>query len=139
MRKRYKPLVDKLFFITWVPTAIVMLGFTVLSAFEPAALFIMIPIDIFTFYFLFSSLSGYAELREHSVFIKFGFIMKIEIPYDKIRSVSRARKFYSESMLSLKNSFEHINIKYTKFDVVCVSVIGNDELIKELTERMSAV
>ena len=139
MRKRYKPLVDKLFFITWVPTGILMLGFTLLAAFAPSALFIMIPVDIFTFYFLFSPLSGYAELREHSVFIKFGFIMKREIPYSKIRSVSRARKFYSESMLSLKNSFEHIDIKYNKFDIVCISVVENEELIKELTERMAAV
>ncbi len=132
MRKRFKPLVDKLFFIIWIPTSLMMLGFTVLAAFAPEALFIMIPVDIFTFYFLFSSLSGYAELRENAVFIKFGFIMKIEIPYDKIRSVSRARKFYSESMLSLKNSFEHINIKYNKFNIVCVSVIENEEFIEEL-------
>ena len=38
-------------------------------------------------------------------------------------------------MTSLKNALEHVNIKYNNFDVVTVSVVGNDEFISELAER----
>lgn len=137
MNKRYKPLVDGLFFAIWIPTAVLMIAATVIAAFQPLVLFIMIPTDIFTFYFLVSSLVGYVELREESLFIKFGFIIKRDIPYSKIREISKERKFYSETMLSLKNSMEHVNIKYNKFDVVCVSVEGNDEFMDELRLRLS--
>jgi hypothetical protein len=113
-----------------------MLGVTVLSFFEPTALFVMLPVDIFTFYFLFSSLFGFVELREKSVFIKFGFILKTEIPYSSIRGIAKDRKFYSDSMLSLKNALSHVNIKYNKFDLVTVSVKENDEFIEELTRRI---
>jgi hypothetical protein len=119
-----------------VPISIVMLGVTVLSFFEPTALFVMLPVDIFTFYFLFSSLFGFAELREKSLFIKFGFILKTEIPYSSIRGIAKDRKFYSDSMLSLKNALSHVNIKYNKFDLVTVSVKENDEFIEELTRRI---
>ena len=134
--RRYKPLIDKMFYLIWVPISIVMLGLTVLSFFEPTSLFVMIPVDIFTFYFLFSQLFGYVELRESSVFIKFGFILKIEIPYSSIRGITTDRKFYSESMLSLKNALSHVNIKYNKFDLVTVSVKNNDGFIKELLSRI---
>lgn len=134
--RRYKPLIDKMFYLIWVPISIVMLGVTVLSFFEPTALFVMLPVDIFTFYFLFSSLFGFAELREKSLFIKFGFILKTEIPYSSIRGIAKDRKFYSDSMLSLKNAFSHVNIKYNKFDLVTVSVKENDEFIEELTSRI---
>ena len=136
MQKKFKPLVDKLFRIIWIPTVTIMLCVTVAAAFYPTTLLIMVPVDLFTFYFLFSSLSGYVELRENTLFIKFGFIIKREIPYDKIRSVSKGKAFYSESMISLKNAFEHVNIKYNKFDLVCVSVITNDEFINELNARI---
>ena len=134
--RRYKPLIDKMFYLIWVPISIVMLGVTVLSFFEPTALFVMLPVDIFTFYFLFSSLFGFAELREKSFFIKFGFIFKTEIPYSSIRGIAKDRKFYSDSMLSLKNALSHVNIKYNKFDLVTVSVKENDEFIEELTRRI---
>ena len=134
--RRYKPLIDKMFYLIWVPISIVMLGVTVLSFFEPTSLFVMIPVDIFTFYFLFSSLFGFAELREKSLFIKFGFILKTEIPYSSIRGIAKDRKFYSDSMLSLKNALSHVNIKYNKFDLVTVSVKENDEFIEELTRRI---
>lgn len=134
--RRYKPLIDKMFYLIWVPISIVMLGVTVLSFFEPTALFVMLPVDIFTFYFLFSQLFGYVELRESSVFIKFGFILKTEIPYSSIRGIAKDRKFYSDSMLSLKNALSHVNVKYNKFDLVTVSVKENDEFIEELTRRI---
>lgn len=135
--KRYKPLVDKLFFAIWIPTSLLMIAVTVVSAFTPISLFIMITVDVFTFYFLVSSLVGYVELRENTLFAKFGFIIKREIPYGKIRGLVKERKAYSESMLSLKNSMEHINVKYNTYDVITVSVVNNDDFIKELERRIA--
>ena len=136
MNKKYKPLVDKLFYFIWIPTVALLIVTTFIAASHPLALIIMIPTDLFTFYFLVSSLVGYVELREESLFIKFGFIIKRDIPYSKIREISKERKFHSETMLSLKNAMEHVNIKYNKFDVVCVSVEDNDEFIENLRLRL---
>ena len=61
--KRYKPKYDKLFWFTWIPTVLMLTVATVFATIEPTALFIMVPTDIFTLYFLFTSLAGYAELR----------------------------------------------------------------------------
>ena len=130
--KRYKPLVDKLFFIIFIPTAFLMVGLTIFACFEPTALLVMLPSDLLTFYFLLAPLFGYVELRENSLFIKFGLILKREIPYSKIRGVIKERSFISETMLSLKSSFEHVKIKYNTYDVITVSVVGNDDFIKEL-------
>ena len=127
--KRYKPLVDKLFYIITVPTVIFFAVMTVISAFEPLSLIIIIPTDIFTLYFLISPLFGYVELRADSVFIKLGFIMKREIPYKKIRGLKKERRAISESMTSLKCALDHVNIKYNTYDVITVSAVGNDELI----------
>lgn len=135
--KRYKPLIDRMLYIVWVPTTVLLLIPTALSVTNVTALFIMLAVDAFTYYFLVSSLIGYVELREKTVFIRFGFFLKREIPYERIRGVDKARKFYSESMLSLKNSFDHLNIRYNRFDIVCVSVVGNDELMAELEKRRS--
>ena len=134
--KRFKPLIDKLFWIILIPTVILIISATLLSLFELGALLIMLGVDIFTLYFLVSSLFGYVELRENSIFIKFGLIMKKEIPYNKIRGITRARKFISDSMLSLKNALDHVNIKYNTFDMVSVSVIENDKFIRELELRI---
>lgn len=134
--KKYKPLVDKLFWIITIPTAILLIAMTVVAAFEPVVLLIMIPTDIFTFYFLISPLFGYVELREKTLFIKYGFILKKEIPYEKIRGIVKERSFMSQTMMSLKNAYDHINIKYNKFDVTCVSVVDSDEFAKELESRI---
>ena len=133
--KRYKPLVDKLFYIIMIPTVVFLAAVTVISAFEPLSLLITIPTDVFTLYFLVSPLFGYVELREESLFIKYGFILKREIPYAKIRGTVKERSFIAESMLSLKNSFDHVRIKYNTFDVTIVSVVGNDEFVSELENR----
>ena len=133
--KRYKPLVDKLFYIIASPTVVFLAAMTVISAFEPLSLLITIPTDVFTQYFLVSPLFGYVELREESLFIKYGFILKREIPYAKIRGTVKERSFIAESMLSLKNSFDHVRIKYNTFDVTIVSVVGNDEFVSELENR----
>lgn len=134
--KRYKPLVDRLFWIIVIPTVILSAVATVIPAlFYPSVLFVMIPVDVFVGYFSISPLFGYVELREHSVFIKYGFILKKEVSYDRIRAAEKGRKLYSDSMMSLKNAFEHVNIRYNAFDVTTVSVVGNDELVREINER----
>ena len=135
-QRRYKPKYDKIFWWTWIPTVGLLIAATVIAALEPTALFIVIPTDAFTLYFLFSSLVGYAELRERSVFIRFGYILKKEIPYAKIRGVTKERKLYADSTVALKNSLEHLNIKYNVFDVASVSVRDNDEFLSELTARI---
>ena len=135
--KRYKPAIDKLFWIILIPTSSLLILATILTILEPIALLIMIFADVFTFYFLFSPLFGYVELKEDSIFIKFGFFIKREIPYSKIREIIKERKVMSTSFLSLKNSLDHIKIKYNKFDEVVVSVKENDELFKKLNEYTS--
>ena len=134
--KRYKPLVDKLFWIISVPTILLVIGAIIISIYHAIALIIMSAVAAFVLYFFVSPLFGYVELRENSMFIKYGFILKKEIPYSKIMSVTKARKFYSDSMMSLKNSFDHVNIKYNTFDVTCVSVVDNDSFINELSKRL---
>lgn len=132
---KYKPKVDKLFWIITLPTTALMIALTVFAVASPLALIITILSDIFVAYFLVSPLFGYVELRENTVFVKFGLLLKREIPYSKIRGIKKVRRWYSDSMLSLKCSLDHINIKYNSFDVMDVSVTDNDSLISELTAR----
>lgn len=133
--KKYKPLIDQLYFWMLIPTLILISVMTVLSAFAPLTLLITIPIDLFVIWFLISPLFGYAELRERSVFIKYGLIMKKEIPYEKIRGLEKKRKIAPDSMLSLKNALDHVNIKYNKYDVACISIIDSDEFIEAILEK----
>ena len=134
--KRYKPLIDKMFWWILIPTCIFLVALTAVSTFSLGAFLLTLLVDIFTLYFIVSPLFGYVEMREETLFVKFGFLMKREIPYSKIRGVSRERKFYSDSMLSLKNAMEHVNIKYNSFDVMSVSVVGNDALIADIELKM---
>ena len=136
--KRFKPLFDKLYFILLVPTMILILGATALVFLFPAplAVFIIVAVDLLVLYFFVSPLFGFVELRESSLFIKYGFFLKKEIRYEKIRGAVKVRKFYSDSMMSLKNSFEHVNIKYNAFDITSVSVVDNEEFIEALEERL---
>ena len=60
-----------------------------------------------------------------------------EIDYSAIRRIEKNRAFYSQSMAAIKNAMEHIDIYYNTFDVVSVSVIGNEALMKELRVRIS--
>ncbi len=136
INKIYKPKYDGLFFGIWIPTLIALAAGTAFSCLARAALFVMISVDLFTLYFLVSPLSGYVELRENSLFIKYGFFLKKEIPYSTIRGIEKQRKFYSESMLSLKGAVEHVNIKYNSFDVTTVSVKENDAFLTELQSRI---
>ncbi len=136
--KIFKPLFDKLYLILLIPTVILIIAVTafVFVFPEPAAICIIIAVDLFVAYFFVSPLFGYVELRESSLFIKYGFFLKKEIPYEKIRGTSKERKFYSDSMMSLKNSFEHVNIKYNAFDVASISVVDNDAFALALEERL---
>ena len=135
---RFKPKVDGFYLWIIIPTFLFLLALTAISLFEPTALFVMIPTDLFTLYFFISPFFGYVELRESTVLVKVGFFIKREFPYRKIRGTVKERRFISESMLSLKCSMEHVNIKYNTFDVITVSVQDNDELISKIEERVSA-
>ena len=132
---RFKPQIDRLFWFIWIPTVILLAVGTVIAYTSAVALLIMLATDIFTLYFLISPLFGYVELREQTVYIKFGFFISREIEYSSIRTVNIERKWYSESMLSLKCAYEHVNIKYNSFDVVTVSVESNADLAAELDRR----
>lgn len=136
--KKFLPLVDKLFFIISVPTVVLMIVMTVLSLEAPLAFVLLLLCDALVVLLLVSPLFGYVELREKTVLIRYGIFLKREIEYSKIRSLERRRSVCSESMLSLKNSLEHVNIKYNKFDQTSVSVKNNDELIREIKARISA-
>lgn len=135
--KIYKPLVGGLYWWIVIPTSLLMIAVTVSVSvpYWPSLLF-MIPICGLMAYFFISPLFGYVELRENSVFVRFGFFVTREISYGSIRGVSRERKLYAESMMSLKNAMEHVNIKYGRFDVITVSVVDNDGFVEELERRL---
>ena len=138
--KKYKPKVDKLFYLVMIPTMIIVLAPVIICGIlVPTALFITVPILLFTTYFLITTLFGYAELRESSLYIKYGFIMSKEIPYDKIRGVEKERSIISTSTLSIKNALDHVNIKYNKFDVTTVSIDDDDDFINELNKRCGKI
>ena len=122
----------------WVPTVLLLIAATIITCFDIIPLLLMLSVDVFTLYFLVSPLVGYVELRPDTMFIKYGFILKREIPYAKIREIKKERKLYSESMLSLKNAIEQVNIKYNSFDVTTVSVTDNDKFIIDLNARINS-
>ena len=136
--KRFSPKIDKLYFLIAIPTLLLCAGVTVVAAFAPTALFAMVPVDLLVLYFLISPLFGYAELREESLFVRYGLLLKREIPYSAIRVAMKERKLHSDSMLSLKNAFEHVTVKYNKFDLTVVSVSDNDEFLAELKHRCTS-
>ena len=135
--KRYKPLVDKYFWIIWIVLSIFLIPITILSYTQIVPFILMLIVDIFCYYFMVSSLVSYVELRKDTLYIKYGFILKREIPYNKIRGIEKERRVITYSMLSIKNALEHINIKYNKYDMTTISVVGNDELVIELNKRIS--
>lgn len=96
----------------------------------------LIPFAIITFCFT-SSLNAYVILHENELFIKYGFILKKSIPYEKIIGIEKKKQFICESIIAIKNSKEHIDIKYNKFDVTSISVKNNDFFINELKEKIA--
>lgn len=134
---RFKPKFDKLFLwfavLTMVP---VFAALALTVAFQSTGgWIIMTATTLFAAYFFVSPCFGYVELRETAVFIKFGFFMKREIPYDKIRGIEKKHSAVADSMLSLKNALDHVNIKHGSFDVTSVSVSDEDTMISELHAR----
>lgn len=137
--KRYKPKFDKLYAWITVPTMILVLGALVLTSVTRAVggIIVMLATVLFVSYFLISPCFGYVELRENTLFIKFGFFMKREIPYSCIRDLERKRTVIADSMLSLKNAMDHVNIKHNRFDLFSVSVQDEDLFIEDLKTRCS--
>ena len=136
---RFKPRVDALYLWVAIPTTLLIVAMLVFSCvfFSLGALLISVFTLVFTGYFLFAPIwLGYAELREDGIFIDFGIFIKRTIPYSKIRKIERKRKWYSESMLSLKCAMEHLDIKYNRFDVVSVSLCNEDDFLEELNEKI---
>ncbi len=133
---RYRPKIDKLFYSILIPTMIIVMLPVILCGIDaPITLLITIPIFLFTAYFFITTLFGYAELREFTLFIKYGLIMKKEIPYDKILGIEKERKLISPSILSIKNALDHVNIKYNTFDVTTLSLVNSDEFIDNLNKK----
>ena len=135
--KRYKPKFDKLYAYIIAATAVVVLISLLLTVADHSVGggIVTGATALFIGYFLVSPCFGYVELRKSAVFIKFGFILKREIPYDRIRGVEKKRTAIADSMLSLKNAMEHVNIKYNNFDLYSVSVADNDGLMEEIKKR----
>ena len=93
MTKRYKPLVDRLYWIIAIPTNILCISIVLIpSILSSGALFVSLGTLLFINYFLISPLFGYVELRENEIFIKYGLFLKRSIEYKKIRATIKQRK-----------------------------------------------
>ena len=131
--KRYRPKVGGLYFAIFLPTLALILAVTVLAAiYDPFSLAVTVTVFLLILYFAVSPLFGYAELREESLYIRYGFFMKVDIPYSKIHSVKRARRLISYSTVSLKCDVEHIEIRYGIFDETTISLVDSEEFVAEL-------
>lgn len=133
---KFKPLVDKLFWIISIPTVLLTTVALIISIVDTVALIITASVEIIVLYFLLSPLFGYVELREECIFIKYGLFLSKEIPYSSVRTVKKARRWYSYSMMSLKNAIEHVEIRFNRFDTTDVSVVNNDLIIEEINNRI---
>ena len=136
-RRRFRPKFDRLFWIPLVFVIAVLTPMTVAAFVHPSGIVLSLATDLFCAYFFLSPAFGYVELREEALVIRFGLILRREIPYCRIRSVEAGRGFYGESILSLKNAMEHVHIRYNRFDITAVSVTDNDQLIREINQRIS--
>ena len=137
--KRYSPKVDRYYIgIAILANLLVVVPTLIVSFFDVSGLYILIFTLLFVNYFIFSPFFGYVELREDAVFVKYGVFLKRTIPYSKIRGVALDRKWYSESMLSLKCAIDHVNIKYEGYNVTSVSVKDNGAFIYALNECIAA-
>ena len=137
--KRYRPKVGGLYYAIFLPTLILILAVAVFAAiYDPFSLAVTVTVFLLILYFAVSPLFGYVELRENTVFIRYGFFLTREIEYVRIRELKKERKPYTETMLSLKNAMEHVTVKYNKFDVTTVSVTDNDDLMINIRARIEA-
>ena len=135
--KRYKPRFDKLYYLITGFTAAFTLLLLLIPLLEPSAggWIVMGGTALFVAFFLISPLFGYVELREKTLFIRFGFFLRREIPYERVRGLEKKRGVIADSMVSLKNAMEHLNVKYNAFDCVSISVKNEDDLISEPKAR----
>lgn len=136
-RKRYKPRFDKLYYLITGFTAAFTLALLLLPMLDPSVggWIVTGGTVLCVAFFLISPLFGYVELRESTVFIKFGIFLKREIPYTAVRGLEKKRGAIADSMISLKNAMDHLNIKYNAYDAVSVSVKDEEGLINELKAR----
>lgn len=138
--KKYKPKVDKLFYILLVVLNVLSLTILIIPqlfylSFE--SFIFSIIVILFINYFLISPLFGYVEIKETSIFIKYGIILKKEIPFNKIKKLELKKKWYSDSILALKCSIEHVDITFNSYDKTCVSVKENDIFIEDVRRMIT--
>ncbi len=135
--KRYKPRFDKLFLWIVIPTAALMLAVFALTAVQRSVGgFIFIgATTLFVAYFFISPCFGFVELREETVFFKFGFFLKREVSYARIRGIERKHTVIADSILSLKNAMDHVNIKFNSFDLFSMSLKDEEDFISEIKKR----
>ena len=60
--KRYKPLIGKMFWWTWIPLTVLLIAIIVVSLNYPLALILTIGVGLFCYYFLVSSLVEVSSL-----------------------------------------------------------------------------
>ena len=137
MIKRYKPRFDRLVYGIAIFTAVVVLGALIPSFCGGGAFAIAVTPGtlILCGYFLVSPCFGYAELREGTLLVKFGFFLSREIPYEKIYAIEKKHTMVADSILSLKNAMDHLNVKYNRFDLVSLSLQNEENFIEVLCER----
>ena len=136
--QRFKPKFDKVYWVSFALSMVYIIAMTAISFMHLTVFWITGAVNLVLIWVLLSPWFGYVELREKTVFIRFGFLLHREIPYEKIRKTEKARHWYSESIVALKNAIEHVDIRYNSFDVVSVSVVENDALIEALAARIKA-
>ena len=137
MIKRYKPRFDRLFYGIAIFTAAVVLGALIPSFYGSGVWGIAVAAGTLLLcgYFLVSPCFGYAELREGMLFVKFGFFLSREIPYEKIYAIEKKHTMIADSILSLKNAMDHLNVKYNRFELVSLSLRDEEDFIESLCER----
>lgn len=135
---KFKPKTDSYYLLILIFTELIVLAALVLclAEFTLGGFLIMLFTFIFTSYFIISPFFGYAELRGGELYIKFGFFLKKSIPYSKIRAIEKKRRWYSDSMVSLKMAMDHIDVKYNRFDVVSLSLKDEERFIEELNKKI---
>ena len=135
---KFRPRVDKYYLWIAIPTEIFLIVMTVMTLvhFTLFGLVVMLlALALSSFFILSPIFFGYAELRDDELFVDFGVFIKRSIPYSKIRAIEKKRRFYSESMLSLKCAIDHVDIKYNRFDTISLSLCNEDKFIAELNKK----
>ena len=134
-RQIFKPKFDKMYWWSLALCAVYMIAMTFVALWHVQVAIVIGAVDLLLIWVLVSPCFGYVELREETLFVKFGLILKREIPYARIRKIQKVRHWYSESIIALKNAMEHVDIRYNLCDVVSVSVVENDAFIEALKNR----